>query len=130
MLSFLAMLLSYIFTFVDCAVRLTPVYMLVLAIYTTLSKYFGSGPFWPKDIGEACKTSWWTNLLYINNLVHLHSEVVLVLVLRNASIGVLLSTGPMPSLELFVNVSMCCVCCQKMPRRLRARRCILNFICI
>jgi len=75
MLSFLA---TYIFT---CAARLTPLYMLVLAIYATLFKYFGSGPFWPKDFGEGCKTSWWNSLLYINNIVPGASEVGLVVIL-------------------------------------------------
>ncbi|OWF35674.1 O-acyltransferase like protein-like [Mizuhopecten yessoensis] len=52
--------------------RLTPPYMLVLMISATLFRYLGDGPEWPKD-GleiESCATTWWTNLLYINNFVH------------------------------------------------------------
>ena len=74
---------TYDFT---CAIRLTPLYMLVLAIYTTLFKYFGSGPFWPKESDEACINNWWTNLLYINNVVHHDSPVIVVMVLRNSFI--------------------------------------------
>jgi hypothetical protein len=35
-----------------------------------LTKYFGDGPFYPKDGFEInyCKDTWWQNLLYINNL--------------------------------------------------------------
>ena len=68
-----------------CPVRLTPLYMLVLAIYTTLFKYFGSGPFWSKESDEACITNWWTNLLYINNVVRQNTPVIVVFVLRSAS---------------------------------------------
>ncbi|XP_071452933.1 nose resistant to fluoxetine protein 6-like [Hetaerina americana] len=53
-------------------VRLTPVYMVVLAFYTTLLVKFGSGPLWQQKVGleaERCSESWWTNVLYINNYV-------------------------------------------------------------
>ncbi|KAL5014134.1 hypothetical protein ScPMuIL_008404 [Solemya velum] len=51
--------------------RLTPLYMVVLMTYGCLYRYMGDGPLWPKSIhaAEMCKESWWTNLLYINNLV-------------------------------------------------------------
>ncbi|WAR14883.1 NRF6-like protein, partial [Mya arenaria] len=51
--------------------RLTPIYMLVLMAFGCLYQYLGSGPFWPSKIwaAEHCKTNWWTNLLYVNNLV-------------------------------------------------------------
>ncbi|XP_076093698.1 nose resistant to fluoxetine protein 6-like [Mytilus galloprovincialis] len=49
--------------------RLTPPYMLVLMVYVSLFPYTGSGPEWKKDGNEYnyCKTSWYYNLLYINN---------------------------------------------------------------
>lgn len=49
--------------------RLTPPYMIILMISANLSRYFGDGPFFPKDGFEynMCKDKWWTNLLYINN---------------------------------------------------------------
>ncbi|XP_033763400.1 nose resistant to fluoxetine protein 6-like [Pecten maximus] len=51
--------------------RLTPPYMLVLFVDVALLRYFGNGPFWPEGGFERdfCEDTWWTNLLYINNLV-------------------------------------------------------------
>ncbi|XP_052270668.1 O-acyltransferase like protein-like isoform X1 [Dreissena polymorpha] len=51
--------------------RLTPIYMMVLMTFGCLYQYMGSGPFWPSKLwsAEHCKTVWWTNLLYVNNLV-------------------------------------------------------------
>ena len=45
--------------------------MLVLMISAALTPYLGTGPFYPKDGFELdrCRTTWWTNLLYINNLI-------------------------------------------------------------
>ncbi|XP_050398153.1 nose resistant to fluoxetine protein 6 [Patella vulgata] len=51
--------------------RLTPVYMMVLMIDVCLLRYIGDGPLWPQkgfELNE-CRDTWWTNLLYINNLV-------------------------------------------------------------
>ena len=64
--------------------RLTPPYMLVLMVSACLSKYFGSGPFFPKDGFEIdyCRTSWWTNLLYINNLVNTDKQVSLLFLIN------------------------------------------------
>ncbi|XP_060562019.1 O-acyltransferase like protein-like [Ruditapes philippinarum] len=50
--------------------RLTPPYMLLLMLYVPTFKYWSSGPVWPQqgiDVDE-CKDTWWTNLLYINNI--------------------------------------------------------------
>ena len=43
--------------------------MLVMMVYISLYAYLGSGPAWPQDGHEKdhCKTTWWYNLLYINN---------------------------------------------------------------
>ena len=40
-------------------------------VFACLMKYFGDGPFWPAEIPsvDPCKTNWWTNLLYISNLL-------------------------------------------------------------
>ncbi|GFQ81274.1 nose resistant to fluoxetine protein 6 [Trichonephila clavata] len=58
-------------------IRLTPVYMLLIAFNTLVFKYTGSGPFWgdDSDIG-ACKRYWWWNLLYINNFLPLESMCI------------------------------------------------------
>lgn len=57
--------------------RLTPMYMIILMIYTCLTTYLGDGPMWPKQIESAqnCRESWWTNLLYVNNLVLVNKQV-------------------------------------------------------
>jgi hypothetical protein len=51
--------------------------MLVLMVSVCLSKYIGSGPLYPKDGFEIdyCRNSWWTNLLYVNNLVNTDKQV-------------------------------------------------------
>ncbi|KAK7495799.1 hypothetical protein BaRGS_00013019 [Batillaria attramentaria] len=52
--------------------RLTPAYMLIIMVYVCISPYWGEGPLWPETLPDRdnCKTSWWTNLLYINNFVY------------------------------------------------------------
>lgn len=52
-------------------IRLTPVYALVLAAYTAYLPYFTSGPYWQQNTTEVtnCEKNYWTNVLYINNLV-------------------------------------------------------------
>ncbi|KAK0053765.1 nose resistant to fluoxetine protein 6, partial [Biomphalaria pfeifferi] len=53
--------------------RLTPPYMLTLLIVLGLQRFMGSGALWstvqPAD-EEICEENWWTNLLYVNNLVN------------------------------------------------------------
>ena len=51
--------------------RITPTYMISLAIFASLAIHFGTGP--TKNslfeyVGKTCQDYWWTNLLYINNL--------------------------------------------------------------
>ncbi|KAK3086996.1 hypothetical protein FSP39_000145 [Pinctada imbricata] len=50
--------------------RLTPVYMLLLGMYTCFTKYIGEGPNYNQKDLAACTNKWWTNLLYINNFVY------------------------------------------------------------
>ncbi|XP_041368659.1 nose resistant to fluoxetine protein 6-like [Gigantopelta aegis] len=51
--------------------RLTPPYMLLMMVYVPLMPYISSGPMWPQAGFELnqCEGTWWTNLLYINNIV-------------------------------------------------------------
>ena len=50
----------------------------------TLVVYSGSGPYWDTMtiISAKCRANWWTNLLYINNIVRyephafVHNSVV------------------------------------------------------
>ncbi|GAB0098061.1 nose resistant to fluoxetine protein 6 [Sergentomyia squamirostris] len=58
----------YIFRYI----RLTPAYMAVLFLYMVLLQKLGSGPMWDARIGleqERCSSSWWLNLLYLNNYI-------------------------------------------------------------
>ncbi|KAK3088547.1 hypothetical protein FSP39_020450 [Pinctada imbricata] len=50
--------------------RLTPLYMLLLGIYFCLTPYFSNGPNYNQGERPGCAKYWWTNLLYINNLVY------------------------------------------------------------
>nr|XP_006818636.1 PREDICTED: nose resistant to fluoxetine protein 6-like [Saccoglossus kowalevskii] len=56
--------------------RLTPVYMFVLMLWSTLVIHTGIGPRWHQlEYGiTACQQYWWTNLLYINNFLHYLSQ--------------------------------------------------------
>ncbi|XP_035658031.1 nose resistant to fluoxetine protein 6-like [Branchiostoma floridae] len=53
--------------------RLTPVYMFVLMLWMWVFPFMFSGPFWPQapnGLNPNCEDNWWTNLLYINNVVN------------------------------------------------------------
>ncbi|XP_060083287.1 O-acyltransferase like protein-like [Ylistrum balloti] len=51
--------------------RLTPLYVMVLLIYATLTEHLSNGPLKPFEFAyrQYCKNNWWTNMLYINNLI-------------------------------------------------------------
>ena len=61
------------------AFRLTPVYMIILMAYTCLVDAISDGPSTPSppDLFAAatCRTSWWKNLLYLNNFI-MDEEVI------------------------------------------------------
>ena len=68
-LSFRTMILYYIHRYI----RLTPTFLLAVAISINLTPYFGSGPMYPTQIGfetPGCRTKyWWTSVLYVGNIV-------------------------------------------------------------
>ena len=53
-----------------CVFRLTPVYMIVVMLWFSLSPLLSSiSPFWPiEGFDQVCKNYWWSNLLYLNNI--------------------------------------------------------------
>ncbi|XP_077990667.1 nose resistant to fluoxetine protein 6-like [Glandiceps talaboti] len=56
--------------------RLTPVYMFVLLIWSTLIIHMGTGPRWHylENRMEPCYYYWWMNLLYVNNFLHFTNQ--------------------------------------------------------
>jgi peptidoglycan/LPS O-acetylase OafA/YrhL len=54
-------------------IRLTPTFLLIVAISINLTPYFGSGPLYPTQQGfetPQCRTKyWWTSILYVGNIV-------------------------------------------------------------
>lgn len=52
--------------------RLVPAYAAVIAFLALGLPALGSGPMWAATVGEEahrCRQRWWTNLLFVNNLV-------------------------------------------------------------
>ncbi|XP_055947829.1 nose resistant to fluoxetine protein 6-like [Argiope bruennichi] len=67
--------IPWLYFYIHRYIRLTPVYMIVLAFYTTLSPFLGSGPLWPDyDVIVECKNNFWWNILYINNFKSITSQ--------------------------------------------------------
>jgi len=64
----IAPLLGAPFMYLDRWLRLTPVYMFIVLIYTYLVPVFSSGPFWVEEDQPACRANIWQNLLYIQTL--------------------------------------------------------------
>ncbi|XP_075213754.1 nose resistant to fluoxetine protein 6-like [Lycorma delicatula] len=53
--------------------RLMPAFILVTFFYTTLFYKIGDGPLWNLLVGgdqEACSHNWWTNLVFLSNVVN------------------------------------------------------------
>ncbi|GBM99423.1 Nose resistant to fluoxetine protein 6 [Araneus ventricosus] len=60
--------MPWIYFYIHRYIRLTPVYMVVVAFWTTIYPILTSGPLSLDDnIDHNCEVSWWWNLLYINN---------------------------------------------------------------
>jgi len=54
--------------------------MILIGVWASLFVYMGNGPLWPyvdptHTVFDACKSHWWTNLLYINNIVYPSEQV-------------------------------------------------------
>lgn len=57
--------------------RLIPLYAFILFFESTLIRFFGNGPAWEVLAGRQwayCRNSWWTNLLFINNYLHVEQQ--------------------------------------------------------
>ena len=68
-LSLRTMFLYYLHRYI----RLTPTFLLVVAISINLTPYFGSGPLYPTQQGfetPQCRTKyWWTSIVYLGNVI-------------------------------------------------------------
>ncbi|GBM82277.1 Nose resistant to fluoxetine protein 6 [Araneus ventricosus] len=65
--------IPWLYYYIHRYIRLTPVYMIVVAFYTTISPFLGSGPLWPDyTVIQDCKENWWWNVLYINNFLSIN----------------------------------------------------------
>ncbi|KAF2887396.1 hypothetical protein ILUMI_18777, partial [Ignelater luminosus] len=61
--------------------RLTPLVAVVIGIYVTILKHFGSGPIWPNMVdilANPCKDYWYLALLYVQNFFLVGSEMCMV----------------------------------------------------
>jgi len=63
----------WIMYYVHRYIRLTGVYAIVIGLWATLLKFMTTGPTSGALLleSEACKESWWVNLLYVNNIIPL-----------------------------------------------------------
>ena len=54
--------------------RLTPSYAFIVLLWWKVLRVYGSGPVWAQQRGEYrdCARTFWTNMLYVNNLVPFH----------------------------------------------------------
>jgi len=48
---------------------------LIIWIYVALERYMANGPYWYQSEDQFCKKNWWTNILYVNNLVNVDESV-------------------------------------------------------
>ncbi|TKR64165.1 hypothetical protein L596_024746 [Steinernema carpocapsae] len=54
--------------------RLTPVYVVIMGLMVTLFTYISDGPFWRPIERQFCRTSYWANLIYLNNFLPLTGD--------------------------------------------------------
>ncbi|KAJ8927008.1 hypothetical protein NQ314_020571 [Rhamnusium bicolor] len=61
-----------VLAFIKRYLRLTPALATVIIFHSTWLRHFVGGPNWYSSIGKEylrCRKNWWTNLLYMNNLI-------------------------------------------------------------
>ncbi|XP_022177143.1 nose resistant to fluoxetine protein 6-like isoform X3 [Myzus persicae] len=61
--------------------RILPAYCAMMAITAHIVPHLGDGPLWPQKIwdeAEICKNYWWTNLLFISNLIDVKYACLIV----------------------------------------------------
>lgn len=66
--------------------RMLPAYCAMMAITAHIVPHLGDGPLWPQkvwDEAEKCKNYWWTNLLFISNLIDVKYQVRFLSIIFN-----------------------------------------------
>lgn len=76
-INFFIFFLKVLIKNLNIIIRITPVYMVVLMISATLTKYIGEGPIFPENGFELnqCNDTWYLNMLYMNNLIKKDKQV-------------------------------------------------------
>uniref|UniRef100_A0A8D8Z1N9 Nose resistant to fluoxetine protein 6 n=1 Tax=Cacopsylla melanoneura TaxID=428564 RepID=A0A8D8Z1N9_9HEMI len=72
--------INFLVIYIYRILRITPVYMIVVAFYIHVLPYLGEGPLWETLVvreSDRCRENWWTNLLYINNYVNTDNQCML-----------------------------------------------------
>ncbi|KAL5241672.1 hypothetical protein ACI65C_009082 [Semiaphis heraclei] len=62
-------------------IRILPAYCVIMAFTAHILPHLGNGPLWPYrtwDEAEICKNYWWTNLLFISNLIDSKYECLII----------------------------------------------------
>ncbi|KAF0738577.1 O-acyltransferase like protein-like, partial [Aphis craccivora] len=62
-------------------IKMLPAYCVMMAITAHIVPHLGDGPLWPLKTwneAEICKNYWWTNLLFISNLIDVKYECLIV----------------------------------------------------
>jgi len=62
--------------------RILPSYCAVIAFTAHIIPHLGNGPLWPQKIwyeAEQCQKYWWTNVLFISNLIDVKYQVCIIL---------------------------------------------------
>ncbi|XP_060865863.1 nose resistant to fluoxetine protein 6-like [Metopolophium dirhodum] len=62
-------------------IRILPAYGAMMAITAHIVPHLGDGPLWPYktwDEADICKNYWWTNMLFISNLIDSKYECLIV----------------------------------------------------
>lgn len=72
--------INFLVIYVYRVLRITPVYMVVVAFYVYVLPHLGEGPLWESIVwreSNRCRDNWWTNLLYLNNYINTDQQCMI-----------------------------------------------------
>lgn len=76
----MSVLLKLILPIIYRMIRILPAYCTMMAITAHIVPHLGDGPLWPYktwDEADICKNYWWTNMLFISNLIDTKYECLI-----------------------------------------------------